>query len=191
MKKIKENHPFLYGKSIFLSPLTIEDISDDYISWFNDKEVCRDNSHAVFPNTYKKTAEYIRSIEKSKRDLVFSIKWRRNKVHIGNVSLQNINWVNRSAEIAIIIGNKNYWNRGIGSEAYGLLIDYGFNTLNLNRISSGQTTANKGMIRVCEKSGMKKEGTLREVLFKEGRYLDAAVYSILKKEYSKIKQKKS
>ncbi|MBK8982278.1 MAG: GNAT family N-acetyltransferase [Ignavibacteria bacterium] len=66
---------------------------------------------------------------------------------------------------------------------YQLLIEYGFDTLNLNRISSGQTLANKGMIKVCEKSGMKREGVLRQILYKEGKYLDAGIYSILKKEF--------
>ena len=174
--------PFLTGKKIVLSPLTAEDISDEYIGWFNDKEVCRDNSHAVYPNTYKKTLAFLKSVENSRKEFVFSIKWKRNKVHVGNISLQNINWVNRSAEIAIIIGNKKYWNRGIGSEAYGLIIDYGFNTLNLNRISSGQTVSNKGMIKVCEKSGMKKEGVLRQVLYKNGEYVDAVIYSLISKE---------
>jgi len=58
----------------------------------------------------------------------------------------------------------------------------------LNRISSGQTIANKGMIKVCERSGMKKEGILRQVLYKQGEYLDAAVYSILKREFEKVKK---
>lgn len=187
MKRIDRDLPFLTGKKIILSPLSAKDISEDYISWFNDKEVCRDNSHAVFPNTYKKTIAYLKSIESSKTDFVFSIKWKKNKHHIGNVSLQNINWVNRSAEIAIIIGNKKYWNKGIGSEAYSLILQYGFGTLNLNRISSGQTLTNAGMIKVCEKNGMKKEGILREALYKEGKYLDAVIFSILKKEYEKIK----
>jgi len=184
-KKLEKAKPFLFGKNILLSPLTEADISDDYISWFNDREVCRDNSHAVFPNTYKKTAAYLKSIENSKTDFVFSIRWKKNKLHIGNVSLQNINWVNRSAEIAIIIGNKNYWNKGVGSEAYQLILDYGFGTLNLNRIASGQTITNKGMIKVCKKNGMKREGLLRQVIYKEGKYLDAVIFTILKKEFEK------
>ena len=189
MKKINTDHPFLTGKKLVLSPLNEKDISDDYISWFNDREVCRDNSHATFPNTYRKTIAYIKSVENSKTDFVFAIRWKKNKKHIGNVSLQNINWVNRSAEIAIIIGNKNYWNKGAGSESYRLILEYGFKTLNLNRISSGQTVTNSGMIKVCEKCGMKKEGILRQVLYKEGKFLDAVIFSILQREY--VKNKKS
>ena len=175
---------FFESKEFFKSSIS-EDISADYISWLNDNEVCRDNSHATFPNTYSKTLSYLESVEKSRNEIVFAIKWKKNDVHIGNISIQNINWINRSAEIAIIIGNKNYWNKGVGSEAYKLIIVYGFQTLNLNRLSSGQTVTNKGMISVCEKNGMKKEGTLREVLYKNGEYIDAVVYSILSKDFRK------
>jgi len=178
-------NPFLKGEKIYLSPLTKDDISAEYINWLNDSEVCKDNSHATFPNTYSKTLTYLESIEKSSSEIVFAIRWEKNDVHIGNISIQNINWINRSAEIAILIGNKKYWNKGVGSEAYKLVIGYGFRTLNLNRLSSGQTVTNKGMISVCEKNGMRKEGTLREVLYKNGEYTDAVIYSILLKDLRK------
>lgn len=183
-------NPFLTGENIYLSPLTKEDISEDYISWLNDKEVCRDNSHATFPNTYSKTLSYLESVEKSKTEIVFAIRWIKNDTHIGNISVQNINWINRSAEIAIIIGNKKYWNKGAGSESYRLVIEYSFLTLNMNRLSSGQTVTNTGMINVCEKNGMKKEGILREALYKNGKYIDAVIYSILLKDYIKKESRK-
>jgi RimJ/RimL family protein N-acetyltransferase len=178
-------NPFLTGEKIYISPLSKKDISDKYVDWLNDKEVCRDNSHATFPNTRAKTIAYLESLESSKDEIAFAIKLKKNDLHIGNIAIKKIDRVNRSAELAIIIGDKNYWNKGAGSEAYKLLIEYGFNTLNLNRISSGQTSGNKGMIRVCEKIGMKKEGQLREVLYKNGEYLDAVIYSILKKDYKR------
>jgi len=183
-------NPFLTGEKIYLSPLTKEDISQDYVSWLNDIEVCVHNSHATFPNTIAKTLSYIESIERSKTDIVFAIRWKKNNDHIGNISLQNINWINRSGEIAILIGKKNYWNKGVGSEAYKLLIDYGFNTLNLNRISSGLMITNNGMIKICEKNQMKKEGLMREFLYKNGRYIDAIIYSILLKDYKKKNKEK-
>ncbi|MDQ3019435.1 MAG: GNAT family N-acetyltransferase [Bacteroidota bacterium] len=176
-------NPFLTGEKIYLSPLTKEDISQGYVSWLNDAEVCRHNSHATFPNTVTKTLSYLQSIEKSKTEIVFAIRWKKNNEHIGNISFKNLNWVSRSGEIAILIGEKNYWSKGVGSEAFKLLIEYGFNSLNLNRISSGLMTTNNGMIKICEKNRMKMEGLMREFLYKEGRYLDALIYSILLKDY--------
>ncbi len=183
-------NPFLTGEKVYLSPLTKNDISEEYISWLNDKEVCKGNSHATFPNTYLKTLAYVESIENSKTEIVFSIRWKKNGIQIGNASLQNINWVNKSGEMAMIIGNKNYWNKGIGSDVLKLLIDYGFNTLNLNRISSGTPVTNNGGNKICEKNEMKKEGLLREALFKNGKYLDVVIYSILLKDFKNKKSKK-
>lgn len=176
-------NPFLTGENIYLSPLSRNDVSEKYINWLNDKEVCRDNSHSTFPNTKSKTLSYIRSLENSKDEIAFAIRWKKNDIHIGNIAIKKIDRINRSAELAIIIGDKDYWNKGAGSEAYRLMIDYGFNTLNLNRLSSGQTVNNTGMINVCKKMGMKKEGLLREVLYKNGEYIDAVIYSIIKKDF--------
>lgn len=178
-------NPFLTGNKIYLSPLSLEDISDRYISWLNDKEVCRDNSHATFPNTKTKATAYVKSLENSRDEIVFAIRWKKNDEHIGNIAIKNIDRINRSAELAIIIGDRKYWNKGVGSEAYSLMIEYGFDTLNLNRISSGQTVLNTGMIKVCEKMGMRKEGVIREALFKNGNYMNAVIYSILRRDFNK------
>ncbi len=183
-------NPFLISENIYLSPLTKDDISDDYISWLNDSEVCKGNSHATFPNNYSKTLAYVESIENSKTEIVFSIRWKKNDIHIGIVSLQNINYVNRSGEIAMIVGDRNYLNKGVGTEALKLLIDYGFYTLNLNRISSRTPATNKDGIKNCENNEMKKEGLIREGLFKNGKYLDAIIYSILLKDYKKKNKEK-
>ncbi|MBK8982279.1 MAG: hypothetical protein IPM38_08140 [Ignavibacteria bacterium] len=70
-------NPFLTGNKIYLSPLSKADISEKYISWLNDKEICRDNSHATFPNTRSKTIAYIENLEKSKDEVAFAIRWKR------------------------------------------------------------------------------------------------------------------
>jgi RimJ/RimL family protein N-acetyltransferase len=155
----------------------------------NDKEVCRDNSHATFPNTKEKTLAYVRSVGSDNTEVVLAIRWKKNDIHIGNISLQRINWVNRSAELAIVIGKKNYWGKGVGTEVYKLMIEYAFERLNLNRVSSGQTLQNIGMINVCRKCGMKEEGVARQTMFKEGRYLDTVTYAILAGDYWKMKKK--
>lgn len=182
-------NPFLTGKDLYLSPLTKEDITEEYIGWLNDPETNAGNSHATFPNTYTKTLSYIESIQNSKSEIVLAIKMKKGNVHIGNVSLQNINWVNRSGEIAMIIGNKKNRSKGVGTEVMALIIDYAFNTLNLNRISCGTPSTNTGGIRICENNNMKKEGVQREVLYKNGEYLDSVLFAILKKDH-KINNKK-
>lgn len=172
----------LVGHVIYLTPLSMDDISEKYVEWLNDPVVCRDNSHGSVRNTLARTTDYVESVQNSETTMAFAIRLKSSAEHVGNVSLQKIDRGNESAELAILIGEKAAWGLGVGTDAYRLLIDYGFNELNLNRICSGQTTRNSAMIRVCEKVGMKKEGVLRQAMVKNGEYLDVVIYAILRGE---------
>ena len=175
----------LEGAVIYLTPLSEADVSESYVEWLNDAVVCRDNSHGTIHNTRARTLDYVRSVQDSETTKAFAIRLKTTGKHVGNVSIQKIDPVNRSAELAILIGEKEAWGQGVGTDAYRLLIDYGFTELNLNRIYSGQTARNKAMIRVCEKVGMTQEGLLRQAMFKNGEYLDVVVHALLRDDYMK------
>lgn len=170
----------LEGDVIYLTPLSMADVSEKYVEWLNDPVVCRDNSHGAIRNTLARTTDYVKSVQNSETTRAFAIRLKSSAEHVGNVSLQKIDRTNQSAELAILIGEKDAWGLGVGTEAYRLLMDYGFNELNLNRIYSGQTARNSAMIRVCEKVGMTKEGVLRQAMFKNGEYLDVVIFAILR-----------
>ena len=106
---------------------------------------------------------------------------RKDSSHIGNISLQHIDYINRSAEIAWMISEQG---KGAGTEAGNQVIDYAFNILNLNRVWCGCVKENIGMVRVAEKLGMKQEGVSREAFFLEGRYTDVIQFGILKGEWN-------
>src|SRR5690606_33880262 len=117
--------------------------------------------------------------------VVLAIIETESGIHIGNVALQSINWVSRNAEFAILLGNKKYWGGGYGEEAAKLIVEYGFNRLNLHRIYCGTFHDNNGMIRLAGKLKMKEEGRRREGFFKDGRFVDVIEYGVLKSEYFK------
>lgn len=176
---------FLPGKKISLRVLTEADLGGPSAGWLNDPEICRYNSHTRFPVNQTELKRYLQTAKKSSNLQVLAIVTNRGKKHIGNISLQSINFVDRSAEIAIIIGDKNYWRKGIGFEAWSLAIRYGFERLNLHRLYCGTSAANVAMQRLADKLGMKKEGRRREALYKDGKYYDIIEYGLLKKEYEK------
>jgi diamine N-acetyltransferase len=101
---------------------------------------------------------------------------------IGDCGFTHIDWQNRSAEFGIAIGDKSYWNRGYGTEAVRLLVGYGFNTLNMNRIYLRVFENNPGAIRAYEKAGFVHEGRQRQAQFRDGKYIDVLVMSILRSE---------
>jgi RimJ/RimL family protein N-acetyltransferase len=82
-----------------------------------------------------------------------------------------------------MIAVKDQWNKGFGTEATKLFVAYGFETLNLNRIELRVYEYNARAIRVYEKVGFKHEGSLREDHYRQGRYWNTHVMSILRSEW--------
>jgi RimJ/RimL family protein N-acetyltransferase len=101
-------------------------------------------------------------------------------VVIGNTSFFPIDQKARSVEIGIMIGEKDYWNKGHGTEAMRTMYRYGFEELNLNRIWLRVYATNPRARKAYEKAGFVYEGTLRQAEFKHGRYIDVHIMSILK-----------
>jgi len=187
---------FLIGEKIYLSELSLEDITERMMSWYNDPEACTGNGQHIFPkprqdpNANKGLVDYINSVSinsltKSKHDYSFAIKDKLDDRHVGNITLQSIDWVARNAEITIMIGEKEYRGRGIGEEAWRLIMDWGFYTLNLNRLQCGTFSNNIAMQKIAKKVGMKQEGIRPKAAYKNGKYLDVILYGILKEDYKK------
>lgn len=173
---------FLEGENICLRLLKTDDVNGDYCLWLNDPEITAFNSHGRFPITKEKLLSYIDHSRSSKNDLILAIEDKITLKHIGNISLQNINWLDRNAEIAFLLGNKAFWGKGIMHEAGSLLINHGFQNLNLHRIYCGTSSENVGMQKLAAKLKMKKEGLRKEAIFKKGQYYDIVEYGILATE---------
>jgi RimJ/RimL family protein N-acetyltransferase len=94
----------------------------------------------------------------------------------------------RTAEFRVFLGNKTFWNRGIGTESTKLMVVYGFEKMNLNRIWLGVNTENIGGVHAYEKAGFAKEGILRQEQYRNFRYYDVIRMSILRCEYEKIRE---
>lgn len=178
----KPQQKFLVGEKIYLRGVEAGDLNAEYQSWFNDAEVCQFNSHHRFPNYPQSMQEYYDTVIKSQNHLVFAIVDKQTENHIGNISLQDINTIDRTAEFAIIVGNKNFWGRGVGQEAGRLIINHGFQALNLQRIYCGTTEDNMAMQKLAEFLGFKKEGVAKRAMFKNGNYRDIFLYGLLKDE---------
>lgn len=164
---------FLEGERVSLVPARA---NSEILRWINNPEVCQFNSHAVFPTT---------ELPEIKNGLVLSIlaKEGASRSHIGNISLQKIDWISRSAELAILIGAKSIWGKGYGKEASLLVCRHGFNALNLHRIYCGTPEKNIGMQKIALALGMRREGISRQAFYKNGEYADILQYGILREEF--------
>lgn len=177
-------NPFLIGETIYLRSLDYEDLEGDYISWLNDQEVCEFNSHHIFPYTKEKAKSFLNVILNSKTEIVLAIVDKKNDLHVGNISLQKIDFFHQNAEIAFLLGNKDFWGKGVGFEAANLLLRHGFYALGLNRIYCGTYSTNIRMRKLAVKLGMKEEGCRRKAAYKNGQFIDIIEFGILKEEYN-------
>ena len=188
-KKLVVKEPVLVGDTIYLEGLSQKHVCERYAQWLNDKEVCKENRHGRIYNTIEMTRDYVASVDKSENIAAFAIVTKNESKHIGNISIINISWENNSGEISILIGEKDFWGKGIATKAYRLVIDYGFKILNLHRLCSGMTIRNKAMIKVAEKVGMLKEGVLKDAFYKNGEYTNIVLYAIINPKHKKENKK--
>lgn len=171
------------SKEYFVRPLAEADLEGVYPRWFEDQEVCRYNSHGKFFKTRTYFKEYLSELNRQDR-VVWAICHIEDG-HIGNVSLQDISFVNRTAEFAILIGDKKHWGKGLGLLVGRKLLEHGFMKLNLERIYCGTAATNEGMKKLAIGMGMTHEGTRRLHLYLEGSRVDVLEYGILRADFEK------
>lgn len=114
-----------------------------------------------------------------------------NNTPVGNVALSNIHPKDHYAVFGIAIGEKDYWSKGYGTEAARLIIRYGFEQLNLHRITSSARSFNERSIRLHNRVGFMEEGHQREADFKNGAYHDRIMFGLLRNEWQKQNPKEN
>ena len=176
---------FLQNEYIGLRNLKEEDVNGGYANWFNDDEVCEFNSHHKFPMTETMLINFVKNANSDRSAIVMAVDEKESDHHIGNISLQKIDMVNRQAEIAFMFGEKRFWNKGYATMAAELMINHAFSELGLNRIYFGTAENNIGMQKIGEKLNFQRCGILRQALYKHGKYLSLYSYELLKEEWTK------
>lgn len=179
----------IYGERIRFRAPERKDIPT-FTSWFNDPEV-RHGLTVYLPMSLaseEKWFENMLSRPQEEQPLVIETKNGDEWVTIGNLGLASIDKIARATEFGIVIGNKEYWNQGYGTEALQLLLKHCFETLNLNRVMLRVYQDNPRAIRVYEKVGFKHEGAWRQARFHNGKYYDILFMGILKEEWEALNQ---
>ena len=166
------------GERIYLSPMNPE----DYIittKWYNDI----DNSR--FLNHERKivglTAEKNRFESDIKEGYYFAIILKETNKMIGEILFTSYSFIDQTAEIGLCIGEKEEKGKGYGPEAIKLLIDYGFNTLNLQNIGLGVFGNNERAIKAYEKLGFKEYRRKTKARYINGKFYDIIFMEYLKK----------
>ena len=171
----------LVGERIYLSPRNSED-AEKYTEWMNDFEVTdyTGRSHQIV--TLEAEKNYLESHINS--EATFAIVESENDKLLGTIGLHNIDHFKRTATLGIFIGDKDYRSKGYGTEAIRLILDYGFNYLNLNNIKLDLMEFNERAYVCYKKCGFKEYGRRRKCNFINGRYYDTIEMDILAEEFT-------
>ena len=172
---------FLVGDQVCLRPPEGDDLPL-ICKWANDPEI-RGLTGEVLPTSMKRAAEFLEKIHTEKERVWFSVVLKDKNRLIGEAGLLRMFYPWRTTDLTLIIGEKDCWGKGYGTEAILLLLDYAFGYLNFHRVSVGVVGFNERALQFYQKVGFKKEGVQRDGYYYNHEYHDFVMMSILKEEF--------
>lgn len=172
----------IFLEKAILRPMEKEDLSQLH-KFRNDGEITK--SLGGFSVGYSKEAvvRKIESWENQQDCILWAVANRKDNICIGHIGLYEIDFISRKAEVGMLIGEREYWGQGIGYAITQAVVNYAFNQLNLHRIQSKVLESNHGSLSIFEKLGFSIDGMLRESQFRDGKYLNVVLMSVLKREW--------
>lgn len=173
---------FIEGERLYLRGLTLEDASEKYLGWMHEPEVTQYLESRFYPHSLESLREFISRMQHDRNNVFLAIVLKDGDRHIGNIKLGPINWIHRFADIGLLIGEKDCWGKGYGTEAIRLLTHYAFNTLNLHHLTAGCYSTNQGSARAFLKAGWQQEGLRPSYFFCNGSYVDEILLGITRSD---------
>lgn len=168
--------PTLEGVRLRLRPFTLADIGPRYLGWLNDPEVNVYSQRRDRPPTTESSARAWIADRRPSEHL-FAIETKEFG-HIGNLKCGPIETLNACADISILIGEREAWGLGYGSEAVDLLTRWLFYDVDLNRVDAG--SSNPAFLKLVKKLGWQVEGVLRQRYYLAGKFVDWTIVSKLR-----------
>lgn len=167
---------------VYLRALELDDYQTSYM-WRNDHEIQEMVGSSKFFVSRENERQWVLNNTKNTERIVLAICLVENDKYIGNVNIQNIDWINRTARVPIFIGDKSEWGKGYAAEARMLALKFAFEERNLNRIEALVLESNIPSIKLHERCGFKREGMLRNSIYKSGKYHNQIVMGLLREEF--------
>ncbi|MDZ4722678.1 MAG: GNAT family protein [candidate division Zixibacteria bacterium] len=175
------------GVRSYLREVRQSDVNDRYYRWMNDPEVSRYLETRFVAQSLENISKFVAHMDGKSDEPFFAICRRDTNEHIGNIKLGPINWRHRYADISLLIGEKNCWGKGYATEAIGMITQFGFETLNLNKLKAGCYVENEGSARSFEKCGYSREGLQKGQYLIDGKSTDGIILGLCAEDYWKKK----
>lgn len=172
----------LVGETVVLRRHRPENL-DAFRRWYGDPEVARLTRYQDGPMRPDEIERFFTARVVGIDSLTLAIHLRSTERLIGSCAFSQLDGDNGSALYHITIGEKDLWGHGFGTEATRLMLDHGFGSLGLHRVSLAVFAFNERAIRSYRNVGFVVEGRAREAIFRDGRFWDEISMSVLEPEW--------
>lgn len=172
-----EENGMLFGKEIYLRPMTEED-TDLIVLWRN-REFVRRNFIYQKPFTREGHLKWIHTMVNAGKVVQFMICENASKRPVGSVYLRDIIQEHKRAEYGIFIGEEDAIGRGYGTQAVKLIVAYGFEYLHLHKIMLRVLAKNERARKSYEKAGFVQEAYLKDEVFLQGAFQDVIYMAMI------------
>jgi RimJ/RimL family protein N-acetyltransferase len=170
------------GEKVALGPLR-RDLLPVYLRWMNDFVVTRTLGVALRPFTSEAEEAWFAAVSTASNEANFTIYERATLRPIGNTGLRQVDHRERTADFGILIGERDCWGRGYGTEATRLVLDFGFHALGLHNVWLSVFSQNERAIRAYARAGFRVVGRRREAHRIGGRAYDIVYMDCLVSEF--------
>jgi len=174
--------PRLTGESIYLRPIALRDVNETYLQWLNNPETTKGLATKPQSETLESLEKFVQRAINDPDTAMFAICDKSNDNHIGNIKLDRFDRLAGTCELGLLIGDQDYWGKGIGKEACRLAIEYAFEQLKMRKIVLAVYANNPAALRLYENLGFVKEGCLRQQIFDGETYHDKYFMGLFREE---------
>jgi len=185
MKSVTYPDKPIQGRKIRIEEFTEENLYDErYYNWLRDIDVVETIGRPEYLTSipFYAVEDYVYNLKSSDNNYFFAMYFKENGEFIGTLKIGSIDWKSKIADIGILIGNKNYWGKGIAKDAVYTACNYAFKKLGMRKITGGCLSTNIAMCKCFESLGFKNEAVLRKKCPFRGGFVDHILYGVFNNE---------
>lgn len=175
----------LLGETILLREIQLTDATERYLSWMNDPELTKFLEARFLHHTLESLERFVREQMRDPVHWMFAICGLETGEHIGNIKLGPISEVHGYGDIGLLVGQREWLGKGVGTEAIRLLRDFAFYSIGMRKLTSGMYSTNLAARRAFEKCGFVVECVLKSHRRFGDEYVDALQMALFRENDGK------
>ncbi|HEV2599683.1 GNAT family N-acetyltransferase [Sphingopyxis sp.] len=166
---------------VSLRLMTEDDITEEYVSWFRDATVTEYLDSRGF--SVQDARDYLRQGFETRAYFMYAVIDNESGLHIGNVKLGPISWMHGTADLVTVIGRREFWGKGLATEAIKAGNQIAFKEYGIRKLSGGIADGNEGSVKAYTRGGWVIEGRLKGHHMIDGTPRDRIVVSCFNPDF--------